>query len=38
MFFTEKNGKIFCINRCINFFDYFEDFDNPIKEEGYDRL
>ena len=36
--FYREEWKNFCISRCINFFDYFEDFDNLIKEEGYDQV
>ena len=37
-FFYRNEWKKFCINRCEHFFDYFEEFNNRLKYEGFEKV
>ena len=36
--FYRSEWKTFCQNRCTNFLDYFEDFNNNVVKNGYDAV
>ena len=37
-FFYRNEWKKFCINRCEYFFDYFEEFNNQLKFQGFEKV